>query len=213
MFFSKKVSLLTSMVVGTVTAIVAFIGIIFADELAASLRGYYGPPRDVEAIAVGNGYSIALVAYHTHPYLAEYDQFVRVYKNTTPREGEYLGELKVETNTGGRVRIGIFLPADMTKKEVLLLQRYGLTRVHLENQETEYEGSWKPDFSEDDLPHNEQFIFFGWISGASFPIKFIPCQVWPRLSKAEREAIVGTDGELDRLCTDALSLQDIGVSW
>ncbi len=198
-FFSKKVSLLTSMVVGAVTALLAFVAIIFADTLFSMSQGYFGTPWEMEAIAVGNGYSISIVAKHIHPYLAEYDQFVRIYGGE-PREGDLLGEVQIETNTGGRVRIGVFVPNEPSDTEIILLQRLFLTGVRLDEQKVIKHRAWIPEFSVDDLPDGRSFTFLGWVSASSYPMKFIPCQVWPTLSPEERDAIVGSDKGLDALC-------------
>ena len=197
--FKKRVSILAALFIGTFTAVFVFIGILMSDFLLSAWRGYFGTPQHMDAIAVGEGYSVEFIAQHIHPYLAEYDQFLGIYGGAQTG-GDYLGRVKIETNTGGRVRIGLFVPKGFGEPELLVLQRYSLSRINLRKLTKSRVSDWRSDFSQDDLPQDRAYTFLGWVSGASYPLKFIPCSIWPKLSQAEREAVIHGNPELDDLC-------------
>lgn len=182
------------------SAILVSFGFVVANMALQANSKDYGPPYRIGAIAVGHGYSINIDAKPIHPFLAEYDQWVSIYGGH-PRVGEHLATLKIPANTGGRVRIGVFVPKDLRKPEIVLLQRHYLTRINLETrsieskeflgyEEREKSGAWK----------DPKLRFLGWISGESYPVKFIPCAVWPSLSDEEKRYIVSREATLLDLC-------------
>lgn len=182
------------------SSILMFFGFVVANMAMQANSEDYGPPYRIGAIAVGHGYSINIDAKPIHPFLAEYDQWVSIYGGH-PRVGEHLGTLKIPTNTGGRVRIGVFVPKDLRKPEIVLLQRHYLTRINLKTrkiagkeflgiEEREQSSAWK----------DPTLKFLGWISGESSPVKFIPCAVWPSLSDEEKGYIVSGEATLLDLC-------------
>lgn len=175
---------------GAIAACVVFFGLIAADFAWSLYRDSFGPPHRIDAIAVGGGYSININATPAHPFLAEYWQSVAIYGGT-PKEGKLLGHVKIPMNTGGRVRIGLLVPRDPSKHEVVLLDRYVTTRIDLIKR---VQLSGEPDWRDRTLRP------LGWISGESFPVKFVPCAVWSSLPPEERDAILAGSSELLGFC-------------
>jgi hypothetical protein len=175
---------------GAIAACVVFFGLIVADFAWSLYRASFGPPHRVDAIAVGGGYSINIEATPAHPFLAEYQQSVAIYGGT-PREGKLLGHVKIPMNTGGRVRIGILVPRDPSKHEVVLLDRYATTRIDLVKRiQLPGEADWR----------DRALKPLGWISGESYPVKFLPCTVWSLVPLEERDAILDGGSELLGFC-------------
>ncbi len=157
--------------------------------ISSAYRSNFGPVRQIESIAIGGGYSISLNATPAHPMLAEYKQSITLYGGT-PRGGENLGNIEIPMNTGGRIRIGVLVPNNFTTKDVILADRYLTTSVNLMSQKTRNIGSWR----------DGNLKAIGIISGESYPIKFIPCSVWPLLSSEEQEHILRPGDELEGFC-------------
>lgn len=189
-FLFRQRSIATSIAWGAISALVIFFGLLVADFAISLITSSFGPSRQVDAVSVGGGYSISIDATPAHPWLAEYKQSVSVYGGS-PREGELMGHVDIPMNTGGRIRIGILVPQDQGTREVVLLDRYSTTRINLANLSAkEEEGEWR----------GKNLKAIGWVSGESYPVKFIPCSVWPLISDQEREAIIASDKELASFC-------------
>ena len=189
-FLFRQRSIATSVAWGTISALVIFFGLLVADFAVSLITSSFGPTRQVDAVSVGGGYSISIDATPAHPWLAEYKQSVSVYGGG-PREGGRMGHVDIPMNTGGRIRIGILVPQGGGTHEVVLLDRYATTRINLANLSgKEEEGGWR----------GKNLKAIGWVSGESYPIKFIPCSIWPLLSVQERENIIASDKELASFC-------------
>jgi hypothetical protein len=128
----------------------------------------------VEAIAVGKGFSVSLVAQSAHPYLAEYEETLEVYGGSA-REGTHLGSLTLPMNTGGRIRVLLFRKKGQESK-ILLRDRYADSFVDLSTVT----------FSDGRGAKDEDFEFIGAFSGQAYPLKFIPAAIWVTLSDAEK---------------------------
>lgn len=185
-------SIAGAMTWGTLTALIVFLGLLVSDLVVTAYRRDFGPARQIDAIAVGQGYSISLDATPTHPFLAEYEQSVRIFGGS-PRGGALLGRVPIPANTGGRLRLGILVPRETATAEVVLADRSAVTRIDLASRRILSQGSWK----------DPAFVPLGIISGESNPVKFIPCSVWPHLSKEEQRAILGPDNALQDFCEAA----------
>lgn len=191
-FLIRPRSIVGAALWGAITAVVVFFGLIIADFIMSAYRSSFGPAAQIDAIAVGGGYSISLDATPAHPFLAEYKQFISVYGGN-PGNGTLLRRVEIPMNTGGRVRIGVLVPIEPNRAEVVLADRYATTRIELSTQKAGGLDSWrKPTLRP-----------IGIISGESHPIKFIPCVVWPLLSSVEQQAIIGAKDELQGFCEAA----------
>lgn len=189
-FLTRQRSFATSIAWGAISALVIFFGLLIADFAVSLFASNFGPTRQIDAVSVGGGYSISIDATPAHPWLAEYKQSISVYGGG-PREGKLIGRVDIPMNTGGRIRIGILVPDDQSTHEVVLLDRYATTRINLANLSGKYEeGDWR----------SKNLKAIGWVSGESYPVKFIPCSVWPLLSVQEREDIIASDKELSSFC-------------
>jgi len=175
---------------GTLVAFGVFFGLIIANFIWSYVSDDFGPPHLVESVAVGGGYSISIQAKPIHPFLAEYEQVVSIYGGD-PRDGNWLGTVEIPTNTGGRVRVGVLVPGESSKHEVVLLDRYAVSRIDLEKRSvSDQRTDWK----------REGLEAIGWFSGESYPLKFIPCSIWPRLSQEEQQQILDHEKELESFC-------------
>jgi hypothetical protein len=191
-FLTRPRSIVGAILWGTITSVVVFFGLIVADFIISAYRSSFGPAAQIDAIAVGGGYSISLDARPAHPFLAEYKQSISVY-GSNPRNGTLLGRVEIPMNTGGRVRIGVLVPIEPNKAEVVLADRYATTHIDLSTRKAADLDSWrKPTLRP-----------IGIISGESNPIKFIPCVVWPLLSSGEQQTIMGSRDELQGFCDTA----------
>ncbi len=188
-FLTKPRSIIGSTLWGIIVAILTFIGILIIDFILSIYKTNFGPARQIESIAVGGGYSISLDATPAHPMLAEYEQSISIYGGG-PREGELLGNVEIPMNTGGRVRIGILIPNELKAPEVVLVDRYSTTSINLLTKQSTNVESWR----------KGNLKPIGIISGESYPIKFIPCSVFPFLSEDEQSHILGTDNEMNGFC-------------
>ncbi|MBI3546088.1 MAG: hypothetical protein HY081_05785 [Gammaproteobacteria bacterium] len=177
---------------GVIIAVIVFFGLIIADFVISAYRDSFGPAAQIDAIAVGGGYSISLDATPAHPFLAEYKQSISVY-GSEPRDGALLGRVEIPMNTGGRVRIGVLVSTEPNKAEVVLADRYATTRIELSTQKVADMDSWR----------QPTLRPIGIISGESYPIKFIPCAVWSLLSSREQQTIMGSRDELQGFCEAA----------
>jgi len=191
-FLLRPRSIAGAAIWGSATALVVFFGLVFADLIVSAYRNNFGPARQIDAIAVGSGYSISLDATPAHPWLAEYDQSIGIYGGD-PRGGKLLGRVEIPMNTGGRVRIGVLIAARSTPAQVVLADRLLNTRIDLSSRTLQDQKSWK----DTDLKP------IGIISGESYPVKFIPCAVWPFLSTEEQDAIMRPDDQLRGFCDAA----------
>jgi len=191
-FLTRPRSIVGATLWGVIAAVVIFFGLIVADFIVSAYRSNFGPAAQIGAIAVGGGYSISLDATPAHPFLAEYKQSISVYGGD-PRNGALLGRVEIPMNTGGRVRIGVLVPTEPNKAEVVLADRYATTRIELSTQKVANLDSWR----------QPTLRPIGIISGESHPIKFIPCAVWPLLSSREQQTIVGSRDELQGFCEAA----------
>ena len=185
-----------SVIIGTVVAIVTFIGLRIVEFFVYAYGGYTGPDDSIKSIAIGEGYSINLIAKETHPFLAEYDQTLEIYRGGR-NNGKLLDNVQILTNTGGRVRVGIFIPREGGIDRLVLLQRAGMSEIDLNTMKlsTTYFG-----YEERYDQISTDLIFLGWISGAANPMKFIPCSAWPSLSVEDQYDIVDNEKELLDLC-------------
>ena len=174
---------------GTMAAFIVFLGLLFADFIVSAYRSSFGPARQIDSIAVGAGYSISLDATPAHPWLAEYQQTVGIYGGG-PRDGALLGRVEIPMNTGGRVRIAVLVPTGSNRAEVVLADRYVTTRIDLATQKLKDQNSWR----------DPGLLPIGIISGESYPVKFIPCVLWPLLSAEEQKEIMRPDDELRGFC-------------
>ena len=156
------------------------------------------PAHRSPVIAVGGGYSIELLAKPIHPFLAEYHQKINIYHDAEG-DGAKTGSVEIRLNTGGRVLIGLYAQRDghiengksenvqsgnaqngnaqngNAKNEIVLIQRYGMTLVDLDRQ-TAYFATKAEAYER--LPyrnHHPDWVFLGWISGETYPVKFVPC--------------------------------------
>jgi len=189
-FLFYRRSIATSISLGAITALVVFFGLLVADFAVSLYTSNFGPFRQIDAIAVGGGYSISFDATPAHLMLAEYKQSVAIYGGG-PRDGALIGRVDIPMNTGGRIRIGILVPQDAGKHEAVLLDRYATTRIDLAKQsQKQEESNWR----------NMKLKSIGWVSGESYPVKFIPCSVWPLISPQEKDSIIGSDRELRGFC-------------
>ena len=101
-FLTKPRSIAGTIILDTLTAIAVFFSLVVADFLLSIYRNEFGPARQIDAIASGNGYSISLDATPAHPMLAEYTQSLSIFGGQ-PRQGSMLGRVELPMNTGGRV--------------------------------------------------------------------------------------------------------------
>jgi len=191
-FLTRPRSIAGATLWGAITAIVVFFGLFVANFIISAYRSSFGPAAQIDAIAVGGGYSISLDATPAHPFLAEYKQSISVYGGD-PRDGALLGRVEIPMNTGGRVRIGVLVPKEPNKADVVLADRYATTRIDLSNQKATDLDSWR----------HPMLRPIGIISGESHPIKFIPCTVWHLLSPVEQRTIMGSSDELHGFCEAA----------
>ncbi len=190
-FFLRSRSIAGAIAWGAITAFVVFFGLIIADLIMTAHQKDFGPARQIDAIAVGNGYSISLDATPTHAFLAEYEQSIRVFGGS-PRRGGLLGRLLIPANTGGQIRIGVLVPRDKARTEVFLADRYQTTHIDLPSQKA-YTQPTEP-------THDPALLPLGIISGASNPVKFIPCSVWSHLSSEEQKEIIRPGDTLQDFC-------------
>jgi hypothetical protein len=177
---------------GAITACVVFAGLLVADVAWSWYRESFGPAYRVDSIAVGGGYSINIIATPAHPFLAEYKQVVAIYGGG-PRDGAHLGDVEIPMNTGGRVRIAVLVPGDPGKPEVVLVDRYATTRIDLVHRAQVPGPSVRRDRTLKPL---------GWVTGESYPMKFVPCAVWPAISSEEREDILRDNAEFKDFCDE-----------
>ncbi len=143
----------------------------------------------IESIAVGGGYSIALDATPAHPFLAEYEQEVRIYGGE-PREGRLLGRVSLPMNSGGRIRIGVLIPDEPWSPTVVLADRHETTAIQLPEQIVASLPTWR----------DPGLRPLGLISAESSPVKFIPCSAWPFLSVEEQQTIIREGDGLTGFC-------------
>src|SRR5687767_10827339 len=122
-FLHRPRSIVGAVLWGVLAAVSTFFVLLVADFAWSHYSKSFGPPHLVESIAVGGGYSISIQAQPAHPFLAEYEQEIFIYGGE-PRLGDFLGSVKIPMNTGGRVRIGVLVPADASRHEVVLLDRH-----------------------------------------------------------------------------------------
>ncbi|MDD3519360.1 MAG: hypothetical protein PHQ14_13510 [Chromatiales bacterium] len=174
---------------GAAVAIVTFVGLLVGDFVLSLHRDHFGPAAQIDAIAVGGGYAISLDATPAHPFLAEYRQSIGVYGSDTSGDS-LLGRVEIPTNTGGRVRIGVLVPTEIGRAEVVLADRHAVTGIDLSSRITMALDSWR----------QPTLMPLGIISGESHPIRFIPCAVWPRLPVEERQAIIDAEDDLQGFC-------------
>lgn len=177
---------------GATSAVVAFLGLVAMDFVVAIYRSSFGPAQQITSVALGSGYSISLEATPAHPWLAEYRQSVKVYGGA-PREGGLLGSIEIPANTGGRVRIGVLVPALSRGADVILVDRYFASRINLATRQISDASSFD----------SKGAIPLGIISGESFPVKFIPCAVWHLLSSEEQTEIIRPDERMRGFCDSA----------
>ncbi len=132
-FLRRPRSIAGAVLCGVLAGLGTFVALLVADYGAYLYSENFGPPHLVESIAVGGGYSITIKAQPAHLFLAEYEQEVSICGGH-PRGGDLLGSVEIPMNTGGRVRIGVLVPADESRHEVLLLDRYAVSRIDLLKQ-------------------------------------------------------------------------------
>lgn len=104
-----------------------------------------------------------------------------------------VGQIEIPANTGGRIRIGVLVPLDDRKHEVVLVDRNATTQIDLDQQLIQ------PD------PINWQdpsLKPLGWISGESLPVKFVPCAVWSAMPPQEQRQILGDSSEFANFCNE-----------
>ncbi len=190
-FLSRPRSIATSVFWGGLSAIATFVAILVLDFAISVYTQNFGPPHKLSAISLGNGYSIDLEATPAHPFLAEYTQQIVVYKNGA-RSGGLVGRVKIAMNTGGRVRIFLFVPIDSSKKIVAFGDRNDSSVVDLERLEVQESSS--AFISSDWVP-------IGVLSAESSPLKFIPCALWSRLAADERSSIMAGEQNSSTACT------------
>jgi hypothetical protein len=205
-FFSQPRSILGAMLWGMAGAIAMFVLLIIGDFAVSLYTGKFGPVKTVEAISVGNGFSIAIKATPAHPWFAEYFQSVRIFGGE-PRLGDLLGEVEIPMNTGGRVRIGILIPRTTASQVIGLVDRHSTSWIDL--KALALMPSKRPAFEiRDDHPMRivdwnwEEYRALGWISGASYPLKFIPCVSWVLLSDDEKQSILENESVFSEFCDE-----------
>lgn len=171
------------------TALVIVGALVAADVFVAAARSDIKPARQIDAIAVGHGYSISIDAPAVHPVFAGHESSVAIYGGRS-REGRPLARVGVPMNMEGRVSIGVLVPRDRASAEVVLADRLTATRIDLATGTRRSQGLW-PDPS---------LLPLGIVAGETAPVSFIPCPVWLRLSAAERAAIVRPREALEGFC-------------
>lgn len=114
------------------------------------------------AIAVGNGYSVALQTKSAHPFLAEYFQRVLVFAGTA-RDGKLSGALQLRMNTGGRTHALLYRHLDKkgVPTHVSCEDRYGIQTFRLKDLDFE------------DAPETSKKEYLGTLSGEAYPLKFL----------------------------------------
>jgi hypothetical protein len=175
---TKPRSIIGATAWGAMVAIVIFVGLIAIDFIASMYRENFGPARQVESIAVGSGYSIAIEATPAHPILAEYEQSLAIYGGT-PRRGGLLGRIELPMNTGGKIRVGVLVSNKISSPEIILVDRHANTLIRLAEVQASNIKEW----------NHLEYKALGIISGSSYPIKFIPCSIWSSLFEEERHEI------------------------
>ena len=189
-FLHRPGSIVGPLLWGVLGAVATFVLIFVVDFVWSLYSEDFGPPHLVESIAVGGGYSISIRAQPAHLFLAEYEQEVSIYGGE-PRLGDFLGSVRIPMNTGGRVRIGLLVPTDPTRHDVVLHDRDSTSRIDLVKQSVRPESG---DLTAGGLRA------LGWFSGESYPLKFIPCAVWSRLDIEEQQAIARGGDVPDSFC-------------
>lgn len=189
-FLKKPRSIIGSTLWGAIVAMVTFVAILVGDLLFSIAIESFGPARQIDSIAVGAGYSISLDAKPIHPFLAEYDQSIRVYGGDY-RGGEDLGSIEIPTNTGGRVRIGVLASKNNENKTVILIDRKNTSLLNLVDLTSESIENWPED----------DYVPIGLISGESYPVKIFPCSTLRILDEPELESVFSEFGtEYDGFC-------------
>jgi hypothetical protein len=186
-FFLRPRSILGAVLWGAASAILVFAAILIIDFAVSLYRGSFGSTHHLSSVSLGNGFSVDFEATPAHPFLAEYDQKLVVYKNT-PRDGDIAGRIEVPMNTGGRVRILLFVPRDPSVRKVALSDRHVTSIIDLESLSA--------------VPGSQALVAAEWIplgllSGESPPLKFIPCSLWSRMSNEEKTAIMAGSSSVD----------------
>lgn len=127
-------------------------------------------------IAIGDHYSVELL---TRPAsmigMAEYDQRLVLYGGTE-REGDELGTIDLHMNTGGRTHVLLYRIAD-EKGGLLLVDRFGQHRLDL--KEIKYEPYYEKQI--------DTILFLGTVSDESYPLKFVPTNVWNENESKKKE--------------------------
>lgn len=149
------------------------VGLIIVGFLLSLVTGF-SPANRIETIAVGHGYSIALDITPAHPILAEYHRSVVIYGDQS-RKAAPIGHIDLPIDPGGNNLIGVLSAVDAANPAVILVDRYTATYIDLLKVTGKTSPDWNP----------SQFKRLGVMSNHAYPVKFIPCTVWPLLSEAE----------------------------
>lgn len=118
------------------------------------------------SILLHNGFSITFITQHSHPFLAEYDQWLNV--GSVNEDGTYVSKtVQIHDNTGGRTCVLLYMVLPPRQNCVLIRDRFGDFIVDLKT------------LHEDRVtaPIDDKMIFLGSFSEWNYPLKFIPCEI------------------------------------
>lgn len=118
------------------------------------------------AVGIAEGVSIELQTRSAHPFLAEYDQRLRIYRATHAELSAVTVELPA--NTGGRTAIMVYAGRLGGQSGIELVDRFGRTTIDLGTDEIA-----------DRDHHLERGTYLGMFSARVPPLKFVPAAALP----------------------------------
>ncbi len=144
----------------------------------------------LDSVSLGNGYAFRIEASHSHPFLAEYRQRLELFDDSLGRPIR-LATIALPANTGGGVRIGVVVPRDPARQELLLIDHVFSSRIDLARRQRI---AGVADWSQPGMRS------LGWVVGDSRGLIFVPCAVWETVPVATQERILGGSPQLATFC-------------